>query len=90
MDPDPIVRGTDPGTRIRTKMSWIPNTGTVPTFSCFQYAVARYTLNYKKLRKYICAGIFFAIYAHFRRKLNLSKIDGTFSLIPTGEVVSGT
>ncbi len=29
MDPDPLVRGTDPGIRIRirTKMSRIPNTG---------------------------------------------------------------
>jgi hypothetical protein len=25
-DPDPLVRGTDPGIRIRTKMSRIPNT----------------------------------------------------------------
>ncbi len=25
-DPDPLFRGTDPGIRIRTKMSWIPNT----------------------------------------------------------------
>jgi hypothetical protein len=25
-DPDSLVRGTDPGIRIRTKMSWIPNT----------------------------------------------------------------
>ena len=24
-DPDPLVRGTDPGIRIRTKMSRIPN-----------------------------------------------------------------
>ncbi len=27
LDPDPLVRGTDPGIRIRTKMSRIPNTG---------------------------------------------------------------
>jgi hypothetical protein len=27
--PDPLVRVTDPGIRIRTKMSWIPNTGSV-------------------------------------------------------------
>jgi hypothetical protein len=27
LDPDPLVRGTDPRTRIRTKMSRIPNTG---------------------------------------------------------------
>ncbi len=27
MDPDPLVRGTDPRIRIRTKMSRIPNTG---------------------------------------------------------------
>ncbi len=26
-DLDPLVRGTDPGIRIRTKMSRIPNTG---------------------------------------------------------------
>jgi hypothetical protein len=26
-DPDPLVSGTDPGIRIRTKMSRIPNTG---------------------------------------------------------------
>jgi hypothetical protein len=26
-DPDPLDRGKDPGIRIRTKMSWIPNTG---------------------------------------------------------------
>ncbi len=26
LDPDPLVRGTDPGIRIRTKMSRIPNT----------------------------------------------------------------
>jgi hypothetical protein len=26
-DPDPLVRGTDPGIRIRTKMSRIPITG---------------------------------------------------------------
>jgi hypothetical protein len=25
-DPDPLVRGTDPGIRIRTKMSRVPNT----------------------------------------------------------------
>jgi hypothetical protein len=25
-DPDPLFRGTDPGIRIRTKMSRIPNT----------------------------------------------------------------
>ncbi len=25
MDPDPLVRGTDPGIRIRTNMSRIPN-----------------------------------------------------------------
>jgi hypothetical protein len=28
MDPDPIARGKDPGIRIRTKMSRIPNTAT--------------------------------------------------------------
>jgi hypothetical protein len=27
LDPDALVRGTDPGIRIRTKMSRIPNTG---------------------------------------------------------------
>ncbi len=27
LHPDPIVRGTDPWIRIRTKMSRIPNTG---------------------------------------------------------------
>jgi hypothetical protein len=26
-DPDPLVRGRDPRIRIRTKMSWIHNTG---------------------------------------------------------------
>jgi hypothetical protein len=26
-DPDPLIRGTDPGIRIRTQMSGIPNTG---------------------------------------------------------------
>jgi hypothetical protein len=26
VDPDPLVRGTDPAIRIRTKMSRIPNT----------------------------------------------------------------
>jgi hypothetical protein len=26
-DPDPVIRGTDPRIRIRTKMSRIPNTG---------------------------------------------------------------
>jgi hypothetical protein len=25
LDPDPLVRGTDPRIRIRTKKSWIPN-----------------------------------------------------------------
>jgi hypothetical protein len=32
-DPDPLVKSTDPLIQIRTKMSWIPNTGlsgTVP------------------------------------------------------------
>ncbi len=34
-DPDPLVRGTDPQIRIRTKMSRIPNTASwVPT--CFE------------------------------------------------------
>jgi hypothetical protein len=27
LDPDPLVKGMDPGIRIRTKMSRIPNTG---------------------------------------------------------------
>jgi hypothetical protein len=27
LDPDPLFRGKDPGIRIHTKMSWIPNTG---------------------------------------------------------------
>jgi hypothetical protein len=29
-DPDPLVTGTDPGIRMRTKMSWISNTGPDP------------------------------------------------------------
>jgi hypothetical protein len=29
--PDPLVRGLDPWIRIRTKMSWIPNTCRYPT-----------------------------------------------------------
>jgi hypothetical protein len=31
-DPDPLVRGADPGIRIRTKMSRIPNTDTFTSF----------------------------------------------------------
>jgi hypothetical protein len=30
-DPDLLARGTDPGLRIRTKMSWIPNTEKLAT-----------------------------------------------------------
>ncbi len=33
-DPDPLVRGTDPGIRIRTKMSRIPNIGCVLLKTC--------------------------------------------------------
>jgi hypothetical protein len=40
-DPDPLVRGADTGIRIRTKMSWIPNTGirgvNVKTAECIEW-----------------------------------------------------
>jgi hypothetical protein len=40
-DLDPLVRGTDPGIRIRTKMSRIPNTGFFVFFVFYKYLCLR-------------------------------------------------
>jgi hypothetical protein len=39
LNPDPLVRGTDPGNRIRTKMLRIPNTGPFPSPSPFSKVI---------------------------------------------------
>ncbi len=47
MDPDPLVRGTDPGIRlrIRTKMSRIPNTGLETMEPTDSYASSNFELS---------------------------------------------
>jgi hypothetical protein len=57
LDPDPLVRGTDPGIRIRTKISRIPNT------TNFRKTLIFYNIQYLMIYRYYLFKNYFSIAA---------------------------